>query len=285
MSRPDSQRFTAAGATGVTLRGVIEAPKPPGAGAPIVTMHGVTAHRDLVVHGSTALARAAHPVIRYDARAHGESDPGRPGSYNYPTLVDDLEAIIEAPEIRVERPVLVGHSMGAHTAVAAALRNPEHYRALVLIGPASRGEPPSADSLAGWDRLADGLERGGVEGFLAAYDRAIDPMWRTKLLRIAADRIARHHHPKALAAALRELPRSLPFEGGLGALGAITLPTLVVASYDEADPGHPYATAVAYAETIPGARLISEDGPDQSPLAWQGGRLSREIAAFATSLE
>ena len=58
-----------------------------------------------------------------------------------------------------------------------------------------------------------------------------------------------------------------------------TLPALVVASHDEADPGHPYAVAEAWAARLPRATLLSEE-PGQSPLAWQGGRLSRAIAAF-----
>ena len=58
------------------------------------------------------------------------------------------------------------------------------------------------------------------------------------------------------------------------------MPALVVASHDDADPGHPYAAAAAYAEALPRARLISEE-EGESPLAWQGGRLSREtLAAF-----
>ena len=56
-------------------------------------------------------------------------------------------------------------------------------------------------------------------------------------------------------------------------------PALVVASRDSADPGHPYAVSAAYAERLPEARLISE-AEGESPLAWQGGRLSREIASF-----
>ena len=52
------------------------------------------------------------------------------------------------------------------------------------------------------------------------------------------------------------------------------MPALVVASHDEADPGHPYAAAAAYAEALPRARLISEE-EGESPLAWQGGKLSR----------
>jgi hypothetical protein len=57
-----------------------------------------------------------------------------------------------------------------------------------------------------------------------------------------------------------------------------------VASCDEADPGHPYAVADAYAARLPNARLISED-EGESPLAWQGGKLSREIARFCEQPE
>jgi len=52
-----------------------------------------------------------------------------------------------------------------------------------------------------------------------------------------------------------------------------------VASYDEADPGHPYSIAEAWADRLPQGRLVSEE-QGQSPLAWQGGRLSRVIADF-----
>ncbi|HEU4735878.1 MAG TPA: hypothetical protein VFS48_02470, partial [Solirubrobacterales bacterium] len=72
--------------------------------------------------------------------------------------------------------------------------------------------------------------------------------------------------------------RSRPFEA-MTELEALAVPTLVVASHDAADPGHPYAVAVEYAARVPGARLVSE-AEGQSPLAWQGGRLSREIEAF-----
>ena len=54
----------------------------------------------------------------------------------------------------------------------------------------------------------------------------------------------------------------------------------VVASRDEADPEHPYATGERYADAIPGARLVSEE-EGKSPLAWQGGQLSSVIAETA----
>jgi 3-oxoadipate enol-lactonase len=248
-----------------------------GDGPPIVLLHGITATRRYVVHGSKVLARRGHRQISYDARGHGQSDPApdRAG-YSYPELVADLEAVLDAAvgEVRL---VLAGHSMGAHTAVACALARADRLAGLVVIGPVYMGFIDE-EALAGWDRLADGLERGGVDGFMDAFDRGLDPAWRETVLRFTRRRMLEHRHPDAVARALREVPRSAPFEA-LSELEFCDLPALVVASHDAADPGHPYAVAAAYAERLPQARLISE-AEGESPLAWQGGRLSREIASF-----
>jgi pimeloyl-ACP methyl ester carboxylesterase len=249
-------------------------------GPAVVLLHGLTATRRVVVHGSNHLPRKGHRLIAYDARGHGRSDAAPAGTYGYVNLADDAQAVIGAVAGDA-RPVLVGHSMGAHTIAALALRDPGRLAGVVLIGPAVVGEEPSADSLAGWDRLADGLERGGVEGFVEAYDRDLAPEWRETLLRIARQRLGQHEHPAAVALALREVPRSLPFEG-IAALDALDVPALVVASHDVADPGHPYEVAEAWAEALPRASLISE-GEGESPLAWQGGKLSREIEGFCAS--
>ena len=249
-----------------------------GEGPPVVLLHGLTATRRYVVHGSVALARHGRRMILYDARGHGTSDPVlERGGYAYEMLADDLGRVLEE-RCPGERPVLVGHSMGAHTAIALALNRAVDLEALVLICPAFMGDPPTEEGLAYWDALADGLERGGVDGFVEAYDQGLDPEWRETVLRITRERLGRHEHPGAVAQALREVPRSMPFEG-ISELEFLDLPTLVVASRDEADPGHPYAIAEEWARRIPGAELVSED-PGSSPLAWQGGRLSRAIADF-----
>jgi pimeloyl-ACP methyl ester carboxylesterase len=251
-----------------------------GEGPPIMLCHGITATRRYVVHGSRSLERAGHRVLTYDARGHGESDPAPEGEgYGYPHLVDDLERVV-ADELGEGRFVLAGHSMGAHTAVAYALRHPERLAGLVVIGPAYEGEIRE-ESLRYWDGLAAALEDGGVDGFVDYIDReqGIDAAWRDSVLRFTRERISLHRHPEAIVQALREVPRSRPF-GSLEELATLELPALVVASNDEADPGHPHATAVAYSEALPQARLISEK-EGESPLAWQGGRLSRELAAFS----
>jgi pimeloyl-ACP methyl ester carboxylesterase len=245
----------------------------------IVLLHGITASRRYVVHGSRVLPRKGMRTVSYDARGHGESSPAPAGSgYGYEELVADLEAVIDET-VGEGSPVLAGHSMGAHTVVAAALRYPERIAGLVLIGPAYNTLPTPEETLAQWDELAEGLERGGVEGFLGAYERhGLNPEWRDTLIRITRERLETHGHPEAVAEAMRQVPRDRPFEG-MEELEFLDLPALVVASHDEADPGHPHAVAEAYAERLPQARLVAEQ-PGQSPLAWQGGRLSREIAAF-----
>jgi pimeloyl-ACP methyl ester carboxylesterase len=255
-----------------------------GEGPPIVLCHGITATRHSVIHGSRRLERAGHTVISYDARGHGESDPAPGGAgYGYPELRGDLAAVVEA-QAGGGPVLLAGHSMGAHTAVGFALEDPGRVAGLVVIGPAYDGEI-DADSLRYWDGLATALEQGGIDGFVSYIDRvqALDQRWRDSVLRFTRERMERHRHSEALVAALREVPRSRPF-GPMADLEGLSMPTLLVASHDAADPGHPYAVAEAYAARIPGARLVSEP-EGQSPLAWQGGRLSREIEAFYRELQ
>jgi pimeloyl-ACP methyl ester carboxylesterase len=254
-----------------------------GEGAPIVLCHGITATRRYVVHGSRVLERAGHAVVSYDARGHGESDPAPDGQdYGYSELVEDLEAVV-ATAVGEKSFVLAGHSMGAHTAVAYALRGPERLRGLVIVGPTYMGEI-SAESLAYWDGLAAALESGGVDGFVDYIDRnqRADPAWRDSVLRFTRERMLRQRHPAALVDALRQVPRSRPF-GEMAELESLRVPALVVASHDAADPGHPRYVAEAYAERLPRARLTGE-AEGESPLAWQGGKLSREIAAFCREL-
>ena len=252
-----------------------------GEGIPVVLLHGLTATRRYVVMGSRALERGGHRVAAYDARGHGESGPAAaPAAYEYSDLVGDLEAVLDA--LDVQRAVLAGASMGAHTALAFALVRPERVAGLAVVTPAY--EPTEADDperLARWDALADGLRDGGVEGFVAAYGEPDVPeAWRETVARVLRQRLAAHRHPEAVADALRVVPRSRPF-AALEDLAALDVPALVVASRDEADPGHPYAVAAAYADAIPGARLVSEE-EGSSPLAWQGGRLSKLIAEVAS---
>jgi pimeloyl-ACP methyl ester carboxylesterase len=271
-------------ADGVELAGEVSSPARPRGGTPIVLLHGLTATRRYVVMGSRALERSGYRVVGYDARGHGRSSAAPdPASYDYDDLAHDLEAVLDT--LGLERAILTGASMGAHTALRFALRNPARVAALGLITPSFDPErPPGAETLANWDALARGLRERGVEGFVDVYDFSELPgEWRDTVERVIRQRLAAHEHPEAVADALEVVPRSRPFER-IADLEGIEVPTVVVASRDAADPGHPLAVGESYARTIPTARLVVEDAgpPPRSPIAWQGGQLSKVLTSLAS---
>ena len=255
-----------------------------GEGVPVVLLHGLTATRRYVVMGSKALERSGHRVIAYDARGHGRSSPAPvPEAYTYDNLGRDLEAVLDASQI--ERAVLAGASMGAHTSLWLALHAPDRVAGMVVITPAY--DPRSHDRdgrFENWDALADALERDGVEGFIAASARRDLPeSWQETVEKVTRQRLSQHTHLDAVADALRAVPRSRPFEG-ISELENVSVPVVVVASADEPDPGHPQAVGEAYAAAIPGARLVLDE-PGRSPTAWQGSQLSKLIAEVAAGAD
>ena len=246
-----------------------------GTGPPILLLHGLTATRRYVVHGSRALDRAGHRVIAFDARGHGESDPAPTvDAYDYDRMVEDAAEVLA--QLGVERAAVVGQSMGAATAAGLAIRHPELVSALVVITPAHRGEPSA--NIPRWDRLADGLETGGPDGFLDALKPLRLPeRYESAVETVIRQRVGRHVQPAATAAALRATPRTAAFDG-LDELETIAAPTLVVGSRDDADPDHPLEVARVWADRIPNATLVVEE-EGESPVAWRGGALSAAILA------
>lgn len=243
--------------------------------ARLVMLHGLTATRHYTVMGSRHLDRAGIANVAYDARGHGTSTPapGGPRSYTYAHLAADLGAVVDA--VAGDAPVvLLGISMGAHTAIRFALDAPERVAGLVLITPAHLPGAGTADR-SPWDRLAGAL-RGPdpIEAFVQASGlETLPESFRDQVGAAIRQRIGRHAHLDAVADALQGVPRSSPFDD-LEELASIAAPTIVVGSRDAVDPSHPLAVAERWAEALPDARLeVEPEG--KSPLAWQGGRLAR----------
>jgi 3-oxoadipate enol-lactonase len=250
-----------------------------GDGPPLVLLHGLSATRRNVVQGSRALPRAGYRLISYDARGHGASSAAPSSAdYEYRDLVEDLEAVLA--ELGLERVPLIGSSMGAATAMTFALACPERVPALVEITPAYGGQARTGDvGDEYWERMAGELERGGVEAFVdVAQPGELPERWREVAREATRQRMERHEHPGAVADALRVVSRSLAWRG-LEPLERLDVPTLVVASRDAADLLHPYSIAEEYVRRLPRGELAVED-EGQSPLAWQGARLSGVIADF-----
>lgn len=257
--------------TGVRLAG-----ERAGSGVAVILLHGLTATRRYVLMGSRHLARTGAELVGFDARGHGASSPApSPEAYEYADMVRDLDVVVGSVGTPV---VLVGNSMGAGTAAAYALEFPERVSALVQITPGFAGAGRADRELGGWHALADGLQRAGVDGFMDAYEPPAEPRFRDAALEFTRQRLERHEHPEAVADALRVVPASVAFDG-LEALSALEMPSLVVGSRDEPDPGHPLELARAYAEQLPNSAFLLE-GEGEAPLAWQGAQLSRAIEAF-----
>jgi pimeloyl-ACP methyl ester carboxylesterase len=256
---------------GVTLRG-----EQAGEGPPVVLLHGLSATRRHVVQGSRHLIKRGYRLIAYDARGHGASSPG--GSYEYADLVGDLEAVLA--HLGIERTALVGSSMGAATAMAFALKHPERVAALVQITPAYTGYARTGDVDGdSWELMASELERGGVDAFVeAAQPEGLPERWREIAREATRQRMERHDYEGAVAAALRQVPRSVAWKG-LEPLSDLDVPVLIVGSRDEADSLHPLGVAEEYDRRLPRSELVVED-KGKSPLAWQGARLSGVIGDF-----
>jgi 3-oxoadipate enol-lactonase len=72
-------------------------------------------------------------TVAYDARGWGQSDKTSAG-YALADLADEVLALVR--ELRVNKLVLVGHSLGGKIAQLAASRRPEGLLGLVLVAPA-----------------------------------------------------------------------------------------------------------------------------------------------------
>ncbi|MFK4148681.1 alpha/beta fold hydrolase [Streptomyces sp. NPDC004065] len=104
-----------------------------GDGVPLVFVHGWTADRHRWDHQVEHFS-AGRRVVRLDLRGHGES--GGAGSRTIEAAAGDVIALLD--HLKIERFVLVGHSMGGMIAQTIALAHPERVERLVLVGSISR---------------------------------------------------------------------------------------------------------------------------------------------------
>ncbi|MBP7688413.1 MAG: alpha/beta hydrolase [Thermoflexales bacterium] len=148
-----------------------------GRGTPIVLVHGFS--DDGLCWASTANRLAeTYDVVLVDARGHGRSDAPEQG-YGPEVQADDLAGVIAALGLR--RPIVLGHSMGAITALIMAGRYPDVPRAIVLEDPPPWWSPSAEAAyspawLAGVRAWLTGLKQQSFEAILAAQ-RAAAPNW------------------------------------------------------------------------------------------------------------
>lgn len=107
-----------------------------GEGRPLLLIHGLGAQ--LRSFGQAMVDELArdHRVIRVDRPGSGYSPPLASGSQRLADQADAIAALID--ELGLERPVLVGHSLGGALSLAIAQRHPDKVGGLALIAPATQ---------------------------------------------------------------------------------------------------------------------------------------------------
>jgi pimeloyl-ACP methyl ester carboxylesterase len=158
-----------------------------------------------------------HAVTSVDLRGWGQSDAPDDG-YGIRDFADDLAQLCGA--VGIEKPVVVGHSLGGMVAVELAARYPALPSALVLVDPGPID--PSPESVAFFAVAAEQLAGPGGEdvrrwwvGDMGARDDEL-AQWIVDLMSAV---------PLPVATAVI---RSLGDWNGVGALGLCTVPTLLL---------------------------------------------------------
>lgn len=247
-----------------------------GHGADLVWGHGLTETRQTEIIGALIdWSRIPARVLRYDAPGHGESPPLVPATPN--AWADLAHCQLElATGAGIATYIAAGASMGAATAIHAAVLAPERVRALVLVVPPTAWEVRAAQADQ-WRRAAEVPERRGIEALVAAGagKPPPDPFadgtdWRDR----SAD-VLRGWQPAALSAALRAAATAdLPPRD---AVVVIDVPTLILAW--SGDPTHPAAVAEELHRLLPAATLhLAHTRADVS--AWTG-----LVASFVAKLD
>lgn len=212
-----------------------------GSGRPIVLVHGFASNRNenwrrLGWYG--AFERKGLRCIALDVRGHGESaKPHEPDAYTRDALIGDIFALMD--HLQIKRADLMGYSMGARLALAAALSKPERVDHLILGGIGGRlfERSGSADVMAA-AMLAD--DPGTIsEPLLRSFRHFADEQGEDRL---------------ALAACTRGTSGSFDRE----TVSTLRVPTLIVAGARDALAG----SAEELAAVIPGAQAVTLPGCD-----------------------
>ena len=134
----------------------------------LVLLHGITASALSQTGAIDHWTALGYRVVAVDARGHGLSPRWAPQELERAgeVLVDDAVAVLEDLLVQdrgrralglpaTDPPVVIGHSMGAATAMVVAARRPELLTGVVLADPARYGSRSPAELLARGAELAD----------------------------------------------------------------------------------------------------------------------------------
>jgi pimeloyl-ACP methyl ester carboxylesterase len=223
----------------------------------VVFIHGISGGARMWSPQLASFAAEGFAPVALDLPGYGDRPPV--ANLDFETLAADVEEAVT--RLRIERPVLVGHSMGGMVVQTMLRRQPNGYAAAVLACTSPAFGNPSGDFpkrfVAG--RLAP-LDAGGTMADLAETTAA-------ELTGPHADAAARALVAEAIAATpavtYRAAVHCLVGFDERQNLGAIRIPILCLAG--EHDRNAPPAVMERMAARIPGAGCIRLGGVGHFP--------------------
>jgi pimeloyl-ACP methyl ester carboxylesterase len=235
----------------------------------IVLVHGWMASSTVFDDLLAVWQPSGFRILKPDLRGAGDSEPARDG-YTLARYRDDVLAVIDAE--RVDRAVVIGHSMGGQLSQLIAASSPERVAGLVCIVPVPASGLPLPADAGGFFRSAGGNAE--------ALGRILD---------MASPGIDRAVHARLTSEAMRVQPRCVAeaFDawsaGGFEAqLSAVRSPALIIASDDPFLPVPLLDERVA--SKIGSARLAKIDGAGHYPLNEQPRAIGALLEAFLAGL-
>jgi len=129
--------------------------------------------------------RSGHRAIAMDLRGCGQSERPADG-YDIPTQADDVAALCH--ELGVEKPVIIGHSLGGMIGVELAAHHPSLPRAIVAVDPGPLAMLP--ESRANFEAFIAALEgpdsaaarRAYIDGMFLPSDDLERRRWITETM-------------------------------------------------------------------------------------------------------
>ena len=220
---------------------------------------------------------ADYDVVMYDARGHGLSEAPDEG-YTSMERADDLAGLIRA--LGLEKPAIMGHSMGASTTLYCAARYPGLMRAVVLedggilsSGPGRGLDPARAAAIHQNARE----QREMTKAALMARCRNLHPTWDEIELEPWAD-AKRRLSLKAIGHPIGT--ETLSWQD---ALGRVACPVLLITA--DLDRGASVApeTAEEARRILPTLRVVNIPGAGHNVRREQFERYAETVRAFLAS--
>jgi pimeloyl-ACP methyl ester carboxylesterase len=196
---------------------------------------------------------AGYDIYMVDARGHGLTDPPKQGD-PADVQVEDLAALIR--ELKIVKPILMGHSMGSAAVAWFAAKYPDVPRVVILEDPglAPRvpgAAPPGTAGLSPEERIQRMIQRNNMSlDELAADCMKNSPKWGAEECAIWAPS-KRRHHPATTLTGMGGRPPMTEL------LPKITAPTLILKADAQGDLRKQNEATAAL---LPHGKIVHIDG-------------------------